>query len=65
MQRQQVQKPAPQARRASEEVPAHAAGSADRPERLISDLDEVLDEIDAILEENREHLENFTQLSGE
>jgi hypothetical protein len=36
-----------------------------RHEKLADDLDDLLDEVDAILAENMEHLENYTQLSGE
>ena len=37
----------------------------DRAESLAADLDDVVDEIDAILEENLEHLENYAQMPGE
>ena len=37
----------------------------ERADKLNADMDDILDELDGILEENREALENFVQVSGE
>jgi len=62
MQQERVQKQRSQSTQDAD-VPERPRGPA--PEALRAGLDDVIDEIDAILEENMESLANFTQLGGE
>ncbi len=61
--REQKQKPAPRPRE-TEDVEAHAPTK--QGEKIVGELDELLDEIDAVLEENAEEfVRNYVQKGGQ
>jgi hypothetical protein len=61
----QVQKTQSRDRRVADVPETELETRPERNEKLADSLDDVIDEIDALLAENQEVLENFTQVSGE
>ena len=61
--RERVQKPAPQVR---DETVAEVAAPAKQGEKIKEELDDLLDEIDAVLESNAEEfVRSYVQKGGE
>jgi len=61
--RERKQKPAPKER---EEVVEEVPAGSERGEKLKEDIDDLLDEIDAVLEDNAEEfVRNYVQKGGE